>query len=315
MIIRPYKPKDFNDILAMIHKKFMKAKEHNPNLPVPLFLDSITKDKLPKDLVVATKNDKVVGYIGGYFLDDINSHPNGFLTTLSLYGVCDNENKRYVLFKLIQMISDVALKKASHNLAMIVHAYDKETLDILVDLGYGKLTLDLIREVETIALKPLEGLEIETVTKDDLALLMPLFIGIQDHLMASPIYLHDSDLYDSIIPYYKAQLEEGTNGLFMAKVKGQIVGYIKYTTSQVNRQELDAKSTLGINGAYILPDFRNQSIMDYLLNQVILKAKEIGYTHIMTDCETANFEAVNYWKKHFEPYSYGLLRHINSLKK
>ena len=314
--VRHYEDTDFDELYQIIQAKFLHAIRHNTSVPEPLFL---IKDKMrsnmPKDMLVASIDNELVGFFGGYHLDDIDSHRNGFLTTLSLHGVKEGHNKRFIIYKLIQESSRLCVQKGIYNLAVLVHAYDDETKDILFDLGYGGLTIDLIRGTDLIPVKPMSDIIITEVDENDLKPLMPLFVGIQDHLMGSPIFLYDDNPYNPILHYYTEQLKAGGNGLFMAMKSNNPVGYIKYTTTNVNRQELNAGKTIGINGAFVLPEHRGQKIMDHLLNKVIEHANNIGFTHIMTDCETANFEAVHFWKKHFVPYSYGLFRHINELKK
>ncbi len=312
--IRLYLENDFDEIFLIIKEKFDLAKQDNPYLPTPTFLsDNQLRDKLPKDVIVLVKNNQIIGFIGGFYLSDIDSHKHGFLTPLALHGVKHGENTRLVMYKLIQELSRRCVANGIYKLAILFHAYDDEMKDILHALGYGGLTIDFIRGVDKLSVKPLENIHIESVTVDDLKNMMPLFRGIQDHLMGSPIFLYDENPYDPILEYYQNQLRQGGNGVFVAKKNDIPVGYIKYTVNSINRQELDGGKTIGINGAFIIEQYRGLGIMDHLLNQVVDFAIQHGYTHIMTDCESANFEAVSYWSKHFKPYSFGALRYINDL--
>jgi GNAT superfamily N-acetyltransferase len=300
--------------LLIIKEKFDSAKRDNPYLPIPTFLNAQQlRDKFSNDVIVAVRNNHIIGFIGGFYLDDIDSHKHGFLTPLALHGVKHGENIRLIMFKLIQELSRRCITHGLYKLAILFHAYDAEMKHILHDLGYGGLTIDFIRGVNKLSVKPLENILIESVTVEDLKNMLPLFKGIQDHLMGSPIFLYDENPYDPIIGNYEYQLQQGGNGLFVAKKNDVPVGYIKYTINSTNRQELDGGKTIGINGAFIIDQFRGMGIMDHLLNQVIDYAIQHGYTHIMTDCETANFEAVSFWSKHFTPYSFGVLRIINDL--
>ncbi len=313
--IRCYEETDFDEVFAIIKTKFSLAETDNKTLPVPTFLVyEKLKKSVPKDMLVAVKQGTVIGFFGGYYLDNINSHPKGFLTPIAWHGVLESENKRLVLSTLIAHMSQHNIKQKTYNLVVLVHAYDQETQGILFDLGYGGMTIDYVRGLETVPVKLSPEITIKAVELSDLNRLLPLFRGIQDHLMGSPIFLHDDDPYTSIIDDYTKQLKEGGNGLFMAWHHDEVIGYIKYTTKTINRQELNDGFTLGINGAYILPNYRSKGVAEALLNRLIEYTQEIGYQHIMTDCESANFSASSFWGKYFTVYSLGFLRHINELK-
>ena len=312
--IRPYQDTDFDEVFTLIKEKFDLANQDNPNLPIPTFLnDKRFKETFPKEVIVLVKDTQIIGFMGGFYLSDIDSHKHGFLTPLALHAVKRGENARFVMHKLIQELSRQCVDKGLYKLAILFHAYDTQMKDILHDLGYGGLTIDFIRGVDTLTLKPLEDVVIESVTADDLKTMLPLFRGIQDHLMGSPVFLYEEDPYEPILENYRNQIHQGGHGLFVANHHDVPVGYIKYTVNSINRQELDGGKTMGINGAFILDQFRGLGLMDHLLNRVIEEALKHGYTHIMTDCESANFEAVSYWSKHFKPYSFGVLRVINEL--
>lgn len=65
-----------------------------------------------------------------------------------------------------------------------------------------------------------------------------------------------------------------------------------------------------ICGAYCLPAYRGQGIMQLLLNFVIRTLQAEGYTLLGVDFESINPNAWGFWNKYFSAYTYSLTRRI-----
>ncbi len=67
---------------------------------------------------------------------------------------------------------------------------------------------------------------------------------------------------------------------------------------------------LNIQGAYCIPSYRGQGIMDDLLAYVKKVLKNEGIVYLGVDHESYNPTAAHYWKKHFKPYTASLIRYL-----
>lgn len=311
MLVRSYHPDDFPCIYALISEKFVQATTQLSDLPkIPAFKPETLQKHLPELLFVAEEQGTVIGYLGGYILERMQVIQNGFLAPLAWHGIRKGVSPSHVLFLLMQKLGESLLEQDVHDVAILVHAHAHETQRVLFEMGFGRWSLDLIRDLTPIDVEPLETIKISAVKSTDLPEMMPLFRGIQAALAAPPICLYDRDSEAMILADYEKVLTETGQGLFVAREHGKPIGYIKYTLNDINRAELDGGQTAGVNGAYVLETYRGRQIMEHLLNQVIFTVQAAGYTHLMTDCETANLPAVAFWMKYFKPYSYGMLRHL-----
>lgn len=136
------------------------------------------------------------------------------------------------------------------------------------------------------------------------------FKGIDKHLAASPIYLHNH-ISENYVDEYGDWLKTEGNMLWVAEVDHKIIGYLKTNTTEINMDELDDGYTMGINGAYVLPEYRGHHIMSKLLNIATEWAISKGLKRCSTDFESANIEGRHFWLRHFTPYCYSMIRRID----
>jgi len=72
-----------------------------------------------------------------------------------------------------------------------------------------------------------------------------------------------------------------------------------------------ALDMINICGAYCIPEYRGQGIMQYLLNEVIKHAAHNGFQRIGVDFESFNPNAAGFVLKYFKAYTYSGVRRID----
>ena len=68
-----------------------------------------------------------------------------------------------------------------------------------------------------------------------------------------------------------------------------------------------------ICGAFCLPEYRGKGISQSLLDFIISKLREEGYTRLGVDFESFNPTATGFWLKHFTAYTSSVVRRIDGL--
>ena len=84
--------------------------------------------------------------------------------------------------------------------------------------------------------------------------------------------------------------------------------------SRTKRGENFISSSLGvlnIHGMFVKKEFRAKGIADGLLKAVYEIAQKQGFNFLGVDFETINPNALHFWTKYFEPYTYSWHRRID----
>ncbi len=68
---------------------------------------------------------------------------------------------------------------------------------------------------------------------------------------------------------------------------------------------------LNIQGAYCLPEYRGKGVYRDLLEYVIEKLQDEGYTLLGVDHEPFSSTANRFWRKYFLPYTCSVVRRID----
>ena len=71
------------------------------------------------------------------------------------------------------------------------------------------------------------------------------------------------------------------------------------------------EGTASITGAYAVPGVRRQGVATALLRACVAWAAERGYARCAVDFESANIEANRFWRLHFAPVCYSLMRCVD----
>lgn len=278
---------------------------------IQMHIKEIGKYVDDSNFVVAIESGKVAGFISGFSINEFKGTAKGTLSLPTLHGIADGYDKSYLYSELYRRVSDLWINSDCYTHALMLYANDKNTIDSWVLNGFGMLVIDAVRPLEEIVIPNMENnILIRKAYIEDLIDMEHLFKGIDKHLSSSPIYLYNH-VSENYVDEYEDLLKTEGNILWIAEVDNKIIGYLKTNKTEINMDELDDGYTMGINGAYVLPEYRGQHIMARLLNVATKWAIDSGLKRCSTDFESANIEGRRFWLKHFTPYCYSMIRRID----
>lgn len=310
------KKDNIEEVAAIISNNYKNTRETLPILSdkyenIEMHIKRIEKYVDNSNFIVAIESGRVAGFINGFSIDEFKGTVKGALSLPSLHGVVDGYDKNYLYSELYRRVSDLWANSNCYTHAVMLYANDKNTIDSWVMNGFGMIVIDAVRPIEEITIPNIDdNILIRRADVSDLIDMEHLFKGLDKHLYSSPIYLYDH-VSENYVLEYKGWLKTEGNILWVAEVDNKIIGYLKTNTTEINMDELDDGYTMGINGAYALPEYRGQHIMSRLLNVAIQWANTKGLKRCSTDFESANIEARRFWLKHFTPYCYSMIRRID----
>lgn len=248
---------------------------------------------------VAFDNDRFVGFLTGIPLANLHGYPavyspewaHGALAGFPhLYAAAAGEwqSAGYV----------------NHTLTTLAHH-----AILLRDLqwqGFGGIVVDAVTSLEDVDGSNPE-VEIRLAHEEDVQSLTAMSRGLVDHLAASPILLRYPYITEE---RWQAILKEPDRMLFIARIEGRDVGYLKMGPCADDVcTVVRAQDTASISGAYCLPEFRCRRVMRSLLQAAIVYARKSGkYARLGVDWESNNVAATDFWTRHFTPVAISVRR-------
>lgn len=305
-----------DEIANLISHNYMKARKSLALLSdkyedIQLHKNDLLKFVENKNTLVALDGGKVVGFLNAYLINQFKGIARGALSIPSLHGILDGYDKIDLYNELYRRAADIWVKNDCYTHCIVLYANDVDVIDDWVMNSFGIFVIDAVRPIELIDLPDSQdSILFRKAEKEDLMNMIPLFQGIENHLVDSPIFLyyHESEDY---IKEYTDWLDVEGNNLWIAEKEQEVIGYLKTNTAEINLDELSDGKTMAINGAYVLPEYRGHQIMARLVNLAMKWAMDQGLSRCATDFESANLEGRRFWLKHFTPYAYSMIRRID----
>jgi GNAT superfamily N-acetyltransferase len=259
--------------------------------------------------VAAFEGDKMVG-----FLCCVSPFKNAFRSTDAV-GVFSPmhangtvpENRAAIYARMYQAAGDKWAKAGASSHAVCLYAHDKEAQEQFFKYGFGMRCVDAIRGMDPIKAPVCAEYDIAELNPDEFLQILPLEHMLDAHMAASPCFI----LRPSITE--KSFIEESAHyhSIYIAaRQQGRIVAYI--------RAELDGETFicgtpgyLHVKGAFCLPEHRGKGMYQNLLNTLVQKLKNKGYTRLGVDFESINPTAYGFWLKYFDAYTHSVVRRID----
>ncbi|MBD5529679.1 MAG: GNAT family N-acetyltransferase [Lachnospiraceae bacterium] len=259
--------------------------------------------------VAAVEDDRLLGfwtYIGPWE-NEFGSTAQGIFTPVHAHGAI-KENREDIYCRMYQTLAEKLVQReiAYHTIAL--YAHDSAAVSGLFTYGFGMRCMDAVRALEEIHMP---GRADETIAcresgQTDFSEIRKLRACLGEHLGKSPCFIKMSD---EDIESWQRRKESGSVRVFTAWKGEELVAYLEITDDGENFATEDAEMQ-NICGAYCVPAYRGQGIMQHLLNHVIRTLRAEGYTKLGVDYESINPTARGFWTKYFEPYTYSLTRRI-----
>jgi ribosomal protein S18 acetylase RimI-like enzyme len=266
--------------------------------------------------VSAFDGNKMIGYLCCY--DPIK---NAFGTTNAIgvwspvhgNGIIDCEYKN-VFPKMYQEAAKkwVNLKAPSH--AITFYAHNHSIQGQLYRYGFGLRCIDTIREMKEIKTNDNPKYYVSELEHNEFHLIFPIGLLLVDHLSKSPMFMrYVQDKMEDGHEYKFAQWQiQEKYRYFTAKDGKKIIAYIKVHNEGENFIG-DVKNMVHIHGAYCLPEYRGQGIVQNILNFLMKKLQDENNQLLGVDFESFNPTASNFWLKYFTEYTHSVVRRIDDL--
>jgi GNAT superfamily N-acetyltransferase len=264
--------------------------------------------------VSAFDGEKMVGYLCCF-----DPCENAFGTTndIGVYspiygnGIIEG-NHIYTFARMYQEAAKKWVSLGATNHAMTFYAHNKYLQNQLYRYGFGLRCIDAIRAMKEVDVKENSQFVFSELEHNEFHLIFTIGLLLDAHLRNSPMFMcYSQDKIEAGHEYKFAewQIREKIR-YFVVKDNGKIIAYIKISDEGENFvSELD--SVINICGAYCLPEYRGQGILQNLLNYLIKKLRNENYQLLGVDYESFNPTASGFWLKYFTEYTQSVVRRVD----
>lgn len=295
------------ELLAM--DNYQEEREHVGCLPEVKELPGLQELAENGFGVAAVEDDRLLGfwaYIGPWE-NEFGSMAQGIFSPVHAHGAI-KKNRADIYRRMYQTLSEKLVQRgiAYHTIALYTH--DSAAVSGLFAYGFGMRCVDAVRGMEEISLT---GRADRTVIcresgRTDFPEIRKLRAGLGEHLGKSPCFIMMSD---ADIERWQLRKESGGVRVFTAWKGEELAAYLEVADNGENFAT-ESPEMQNICGAYCMPVYRGQEVMQQLLNYVMRTLHAEGYTKLGVDYESINPTAWGFWTKYFESYTYSLTRRI-----
>lgn len=298
-------------ILAV--ENYNEERIHIPELPeIQTFPD--ISDFAYNGLGVAAfddDTDRMIGFLCCYSPWDnaFGSKVKGTFSPIHAHGAV-KENRGNIYKRMYQAAAEkwVREKIASHAIAF--YAHDIEALNSMFTYGFGLRCIDSIRPMENFTVPSCDscyGIYFQELEKVDVIQVREMRRMLSEHLGNSPCFMHSSE---SEFSEWIARAESRDTRLFAAFKDNIPVAFIEISDGG-ETFVTEYPEMMNICGAFCIPEYRGQNIVQNLINYIISALKSEGYLTLGVDFESFNPTAMGFWSKHFSAYTNSVVRRID----
>lgn len=312
LAIVPLEESHLQDVAALACARFRALREQVPLLPARL---DDTGTILPRlqDLagqapgVVAMRDGRLVGFLLGIVLPNFR----GKRSTISpeWANAADAADSRRIYEALYTHLSARWVAEGCFTHLVVMPAHDRHGLEGWQWLGFAPLAADGVRDLSP-APDPTTGIEIRQGRPEDAGQAASLLAALERHLAAAPTFLHQDE--PGTAKDLRAWLADPANALWLAYQGTEPVACMGQGPANPDASDIVAGAkTTSIVSAFTLEHARGSGIATALLNRALDWARTEGYGRCAVDWEPMNVLANRFWRRHFQPVSYALVRHID----
>jgi ribosomal protein S18 acetylase RimI-like enzyme len=258
--------------------------------------------------VVAIERGKLVGYLsfwGG--INNLFGNVKGAFSPMfsNAYG---GDNRGNLASLLFQYASEEMVKKEILSYSICSYSHDYEVMRSLNLNGFGIRCSDGIRNIDkALDVQINSKYSYEELHYSQAYCLLTLHNYIARHLRNSPTYFPVKEASEE---EFIAKCSSRQSRFFVARDKSEIIGYYEIT-GDGETLITEEPDYLHICGAYLKEDYRGKNILQSLLAFVLERLKEEGVKRLGVDYETINPNALGFWTKYFDTYTYSFVRRID----
>lgn len=260
---------------------------------------------------IALLDDKVVGYITGWPVNEFFGTANGVFVPLFGHGAV-KEGRRKIYQELYSYASRMWVEKGLINHVITMFCVDKEFIDSWVLLGFGNRCNDAIRSTDALPeFKVCGNYSILKADKVHMPDIIQLCLQDARHFKKAPAFMvGDDESVEDIIKDFKEWLSQDNHHLWIAYDDGKAVGYMRI--QETGESFISAHSDMmNITGAFVDEKYRGKGVSKMLLDNILYWLKQNGYYLCGVDYESINVTGSNFWNKYFKPYTYTMVRYVD----
>lgn len=298
---------DLEDAARLVSTRYQALRRQEPLLPGRYenpgeFLPRLGELLESAPGVAALRSGRLVGFMAGYLLPQFLGAPAAYSPEWA--NAAQPEDGRRIYEELYACLSRTWVEKGCFTHALTLFASDQAGIQALEWLGFGRGSVDGIRELDSLDRNSGE-LEIRRAEAADHETVDLLLRALERHIAAAPVFW-PHQLGSSL-----EWLGNPLNAMFLALQAGEVLGGLGIgPANQEACTIIRDEGTASIVSAYTLEDRRGSGVAAALLESALGWAKEQGYACCAVDFEAMNFLARRFWLKWFRPVCHSLVRSI-----
>ena len=292
--------------------EYFEERSAVPILPAGDYIDlfcTMTSEMIEHNLGVAALEAKeLVGFFTCY--KPWNNHfgtTMGTFSPIHAHGAIKS-NRKQIYSQLYQQAALKWVKAGILSHAVALYTHDTEALDSFYWNGFGLRCVDAIRSVAPVACDEFPEYTFGELPREEISQIVSLQSLLIEHLQSAPMFMPffvSQDVNDI------SQENEGRQSRhFVVRDRDKTIAFIEIMAAGENFA-CDHPQMVNICGAYMLPEYRQTGIFTKLLAVLIEKIRGEGYTLCGVDFESFNPTARGFWLKHFNAYTYSVVRRID----
>lgn len=255
---------------------------------------------------VAIDEGKVIGYLAFWKpWDEFMGKVRGAFSPLGGSGFSGN-NRNKLASKLFEQVSGEQIKNNICAYAVSRYAHDEEVGKSFVLNGFGIRCSDAMLKLSERAFPQNETLEIicKEANEEERKQIIELQKGLTKHLSKAPIF------FPTNLEHFFGEEASKGGRVFIAKHKDEVIGFIKVVTEGETFLTNDS-SMYSLGPTFVREDYREQKVAEKLLEYICKIAEAEGKTYLGVDYETLNPNALRFFWKYFESYTYSYFRRVD----
>lgn len=308
MIITDFTHKHIEQAKDLAMQNYNEEKQLVPILPKDINIPDLTYFAENRLGVAAIEKEQLLGFLCCYNPWDnaFGTKAKGTFSPIHAHGAI-SENRDLIYHKLYQEAARKWVEQEITYHAIALYAHDEQAKKALFTYGFGLRCIDAIKSLNKINVKQMTNLQIRRLKQDEIPLIRPLREQLYAHLGESPCFMYSTEQED---PSWILRAEQRDSIIYAAFEGEKAIAFIeaKHGGENFVTQNSDMMS---ICGAYCLPNFRGEEIVQSLLNVLIDELKAEGYERLGVDYESFNPTAYKFWNKYFEQYTNSVTRRID----
>ena len=253
---------------------------------------------------VLLDEEKIKGFLIGFEVEEMWGNPSIYIPVYG-HGV-DSEDITRTYQKLYKENSKRWVEDGYKQHAVTLYSKEKTSIDTWFWLGFGLRCVDGIKKINKDAEK---NKIITEISRKNIHKLKNIHEEHTKYYSKPPLFMiRDED--KNPLETLKKWHDNKNHHLFAYFEGEKVLGYMRI--EEKGEQFLTNDSDMmNITSAYVDPEFRGNKIGYKLLNHIENWLYEKGYTKLGVDFESFNILGSNFWRKHFEMYSYTMVRRID----